>query len=120
MLVAKSASVERRAISTVEGLRVRGQVGLKPMMGGEQMVMLEIHYPPGAGAPPHTHQHETLCYVVKGKVKVVIEGETHILEEGDACRHPQGVLHGIEGMEDATVLEIKSPAQALEQFLGTS
>ena len=120
MLMAKNSDVKARAIKMVEGLPIHGEVRTKPLIGGTEMILLEIHYPPGAGAPLHTHQHETLCYVVKGKVKVVIGDESYTLEEGDACRHPKDVLHSIEGVEEATVLEIKSPAQPIEQFLGLS
>ena len=90
---------------------------MKPLMIGDQMVLLEINYPPGAGAPLHVHQHETVCYVVRGKGQITVGEEVFILEAGDACRHPQDVPHRIE---DALVLEIKSPAQEIGQFLGTS
>jgi quercetin dioxygenase-like cupin family protein len=61
-----------------------------------------------------------LCYVVGGKVRVTVADEVFELGSGDACIHPAGVLHGIEGVEQATVLEIKSPAQAIDRFLGTT
>jgi quercetin dioxygenase-like cupin family protein len=119
MIVARSADVPERAIKTIEGLPVQGEVHMKPMMAGDQMVMLEIHYPAGSGSPPHVHQHESVVYVLRGKVRMVVDQETFVLDAGDACRHPQGVTHGVEAIEDATILEIKSPVQALEQFLGT-
>ena len=56
----------------------------------------------------------------RGKVKVTVGDEEFVLGPGDVCRHPQGVPHGIEGVEQAKVLEIKSPAQPIDQFLGTS
>ena len=119
MIVAKNVDVEHRAVKLIEGLPIRGDVKMKPLMGGDQMIMLEIQYPAGSGSPRHAHQHESLLYVVKGKVKAEIDGESYTLGPGDACRHPEGVPHGIESLEDATILEIKSPAQPLEQFLGT-
>jgi quercetin dioxygenase-like cupin family protein len=118
MIVARNGDVIGVAIKTVEGVPIQGEVMLKPLMAGEEMVMLELHYPKGAGSPPHSHDHESLCYVVKGTVRAVVEGETHTLRAGDACRHPRGVAHGIEALSDATVIEVKSPAQPLERFLG--
>ena len=120
MIVNRNPDVEARKIKTVEGHPLHGEVSMKPMMIGDQMVLLEINYLPGAGAPPHVHQHETVCYVVRGKVKITVGEEVFILEAGDACRHPQDVPHGIVGVEDALVLEVKSPAQEIGQFLGTS
>ena len=120
MIVARNVDVEHRPMKTVEGLPFQGEVRMKPLIQGDQMVMLEIHYPLGASSPLHRHQHESLCYVVKGRVKVVVGKETYTLGAGDACRHPKGVPHSIESVEDATIVEIKSPAQPLEQFLGAA
>ena len=120
MFATRNADVRRRALKTVEGLPLKGAVTMKPLMQAREMTMMELHYPTGSGSPLHIHQHESVCYVVKGRVRMMVAGETHILEAGDACVHPQGVPHGIEAVEDATVVEVKSPAQPLEQFLGTA
>ena len=57
---------------------------------------------------------------IKCMLPNMVEDETFIVGAGDACRHPEGVTHSVEAIEDATILEIKSPAQPLEQFLGIS
>lgn len=120
MIVNRNTDVETRKIRTVEGLPTHGEISMKPLMIGNKMLLLEIHYPPGAGAPLHTHQHETVAYVVRGKVKMTVGKETFTLGAGDCCRHPQDVPHGIESIGDALVLEVKSPAQKIEQFVGLS
>tara|TARA_B100001123_G_scaffold416411_1_gene518029 strand:- start:636 stop:998 length:363 start_codon:yes stop_codon:yes gene_type:complete len=119
MIFARNANIPRRIIKTIEGLDLQGEVGLKPMISGDEMVMLEIDYPAGSGSPPHVHQHESLAYVLQGRVKMVVGEESFILNAGDACRHPKGVKHGVEAIESSIILEIKSPVEALEQFLGT-
>ncbi len=115
MYLAKNAEVKEQVLTTVEGKQLKGEVRLKAMMAGNQ-----IQYAPGTGTPTHVHQHESLVYVVKGKVKMTVENEVYILSAGDVCRHPQGVPHSVEGLEQATVVEIKSPAPRLEEFLGIS
>ncbi len=119
-------NVRARRNADVEGLRIReveGRLTLgvgpvcKPLIAGDQMTLLEINYAPGAGAPPHVHDHETICYVVRGRVRTVIDGEEIELGPGDVCIHPRGVAHGIVGVEDALVIEIKSPAQPVAEFL---
>jgi quercetin dioxygenase-like cupin family protein len=40
------------------------------LIKGDKMTLLEIHYAAGVGAPLHTHTHESIAYVVKGKVKI--------------------------------------------------
>ena len=119
MNLSKNSDVKERRIKTVEGKTLHGDVVMKPLIAGDQMTLLEIQYAPGAGAPSHVHKHETLAYVVKGKVKMTVGKEEYILNAGDVCKHPQGVPHGVEGIEQALVIEIKSPAQPIEQFLGT-
>lgn len=120
MYLAKNVEVKEQVLTTVEGKQLKGEVRLKAMMAGNQMTLLEIQYAPGTGTPTHVHQHESLVYVVKGKVKMTVENEVYILSAGDVCRHPQGVPHSVEGVEQATVVEIKSPAPRLEEFLGIS
>jgi hypothetical protein len=38
---------------------------------------------------------------------------------GDVCRHPKGVLHGLEAIEESIVVEIKSPAPDIAAFFAT-
>jgi quercetin dioxygenase-like cupin family protein len=115
----RNADVKERRIKIVEGKATHGEVIMKPLMIGDKMTLLEIQYAPGAGAPLHVHRHETVAYVVKGKVKMFVGNEEYVLGVGDVCLHPEGVPHGVEGIEQAVVVEIKSPAQPIEQFLGT-
>ncbi|MCH8205824.1 MAG: cupin domain-containing protein [Chloroflexi bacterium] len=119
MLVSRNADAERQAITAIEGLPVRGDVTVKPLMSGDGMVMLEVHYAAGSASPVHVHQHESLCYVVSGRAEATVGDESFTLGPGDVCRHPDGVPHGLEAIEETTVIEVKSPAQPLEQFLGT-
>lgn len=118
MNLSKNSEVEGRKLTTVEGKPLHGDVVVKPLMTGDHMTLLEVHYTPGAGASPHVHQHESLAYVVRGKVRMKVGEEEYVLNAGDVCKHPQGVLHSVEGIENSVVVEIKSPAQPLEKFLG--
>src|SRR5262245_63896583 len=82
------------------------------------MTFLQIRYAAGVGAPLHTHSHESIAYVVSGKVKSTVGSTTFIMGPGDVCRHPKGVLHGLEAIEDSLVVEIKAPAPDLAAFFG--
>ena len=63
--------------------------------------------------------HESLVYVVRGRVKTTVGNEVYVLGPGDVGCHPQGVPHTVEAIEESIVIEIKSPAPDLAQFLGT-
>ena len=54
--------------------------------------------------------------VVKGKVKSTVGAEEFIMGPGDVGRHPAGVLHGLEAIEESVVVEIKSPAPDIGAF----
>jgi quercetin dioxygenase-like cupin family protein len=119
MILSKNADVKAITVKAIEGKPMYGgDLLVKPLITGDEMTFLEIHYTPGVGAPLHVHTHESLAYVVKGKVKMIVGKEEFILGPGDVCRHPKGVPHGVEGIEESIVVEIKSPAPELGSFLG--
>ena len=117
MIKSRNADVEAVAVSAVEGKPMYGgDMLVKPLIRGDEMTFLEIHYAAGVGAPLHTHAHESIAYVVKGKMKSTVGSEEFIMGPGDVCRHPKGVLHGLEAIEDSVVVEIKSPAPEIGTF----
>ena len=117
MLSAKNSEVVPLTVSAVEGKPTYGgNLVVKPLIKGDQMTFLEIHYAAGVGAPLHTHTHESVAYVVKGKMKSTVGEDEFIMGPGDVCRHPIGVLHGLEAIEESVVVEIKSPAPDIAAF----
>jgi len=121
MLSARNADIAEIRVSSVEGKPTYGgELTVKPLIKGEEMTFLEIRYAAGVGAPLHTHTHESIAYVVSGKVKSTVGSTAFIMGPGDVCRHPKGVLHGLEAIEDSVVVEIKAPAPDLANFFGLS
>jgi unsaturated pyranuronate lyase len=119
MILSKNSDVKGLNVKAIEGKPMYGgDLLVKPLIKGDEMTLLEIHYTPGVGAPLHVHDHESLAYVVKGKVKMTVGKEVYTLGPGDVCRHPRGVPHGVEGVEESIVVEIKSPAPDIASFLG--
>ncbi len=118
-LVARHAEVADVLVSFIEGKPMHGKLMLKPLLRGEQMSILELHYQPGTKAPLHTHTHESLIYVVSGRVKTWIGDEVFVLGPGDVARHPPGVLHTVEALVESTVVEIKSPPPDIPALIGS-
>ena len=94
-----------------------GGLRAKPLFLCEHMTFLEITYTKGTGAPVHVHAHESLVYVVRGRIKTTIGEEEFVLEPGDACLHPAGMPHTVEALKGSTMVEIKSPAPNIAKFL---
>lgn len=120
MHAVQNAECKTVAVKSIEGSATYGDaLQVKPLIAGETMALLEIRYAAGSGAPPHVHDHESVVYVVKGRVRTLIDSATHDLGPGDACRHPAGVAHAVEALEDAVIVEIKSPRPDLAVLFGS-
>lgn len=105
-------------VSTLEGKAVYGgELEVKLRVSGDEMILLEIFYAKGVGTPLHSHTHESVIYVVRGKLQGTIDGKEIIMAPGDTCRHPAGVLHDVEALEDSVILECKSPAPDISAFM---
>jgi quercetin dioxygenase-like cupin family protein len=119
MLTPPRADAKAIRVSTLEGKQVYGgELLVKPIVLGDEMTLLEIYYAAGVGTPPHSHAHESIIYVVSGKLKGTIEGKEVIMGPGDVCRHPKGVVHAVEALEDTVIIECKSPAPDISAFMG--
>jgi quercetin dioxygenase-like cupin family protein len=117
VIVSRHADVAGVVVSSIEGKPMHGTLVLKPMLKGEQMTLLELHYQPGTKAPLHTHSHESIIYVVSGRVRTWIGDHVYDLGPGDVARHPAGALHTVEGLVESTIIEIKSPAPDIATFI---
>jgi quercetin dioxygenase-like cupin family protein len=112
-LFVKNDAVPAQVITKLEG-HDEGvgdkRLTIKPLIAGETMVFMEAVRPQGLIDPEHAHpDHESICYLVSGRVRVVIDGESFIAEPGDAWIHPAGVKHYHEALEESVQIEIKSP-----------
>ena len=118
MLISSTSTAQPNRVSTIEGKSIKGgDLLVKPLMQGEEMTLLEIHYAAGVGTPLHSHTHESIVYVLSGKLKATIEENVFFVRQGDVCRHPKGVMHGLEAIEDSVILECKSPAPDISGFM---
>ncbi len=59
-------------------------------------------------AHSHEKKHETF-FVVKGGVRMVLDGKERIMNEGDVLAVPPGLLHTFVGVGNALILEISTP-----------
>ena len=105
------ASVPDEHITAVEGVvEEPGQLAIKPLLVGDDMLFLQAFKGRGMKDPIHQHDdHESIAYLVKGRMRLVIGGQEFIAEAGDAWMHPRGVPHFSEALEDCIQVEVKSP-----------
>ncbi|MBP6854101.1 MAG: cupin domain-containing protein [Rhodoferax sp.] len=97
-------------LASVEGIKPKGKVEVRRVMVGNEILMLHVLREKGLIDPLHQHDdHETVAYLIKGRLRLVIGGEEFIAEAGTSWIHPRGVAHFSEALEDCEQLEIKSP-----------
>jgi quercetin dioxygenase-like cupin family protein len=105
----KDVRVER--ITAVEGVvEDASRLTLQKLLVGQDMVMVSAFKGKGMQDPMHQHDdHESVAYLLSGRMRVVIGGTEFTAEPGTAWIHPRGVPHFSEALEDSVQLEIKSP-----------
>lgn len=108
MVFSKTTDRNKQIVNSVEGKPLKCGILVSSLINGEEMTMLEVRLHPGDHTPLHKHTHESIIYVVNGKLKASVGDESYVLGQGDACLHPRQVQHCVEALEESTVVEIKS------------
>ena len=71
----------------------------------------------GQTCPEHSHdvKHETF-FVVKGRVKMVLNGEAQTMKEGDRLVMNTATRHAFTGIGNALLLEVSMPSTLEDNF----
>ena len=85
-----------------------GVDSVKVLMATPNLIVFEAFRPKGAVDRMHMHvDHHSVAYQKMGRVRMMIDSETYIVEAGDTYRHPMGVKHQHEALQDAIRIEFK-------------
>lgn len=88
----------------------------RQMVVGENVMVVRFTFDPFLVTPEHTHPHEQVSLVIKGRVKFFISGEERIVSAGDVLHFPPHNRHGATMLDEEVVLiDIFSPIR--EDFL---
>ncbi|MBI3969018.1 MAG: cupin domain-containing protein [Chloroflexi bacterium] len=80
------------------------------LASGQRVQMVELQLQKGFFRPTHSHpEHESIGYVVSGRLQMMIDGKEYTLGPGDAWHHRIGVDHWTRALEDSVAVEIHSP-----------
>ena len=90
-------------------------VQLKTLVWGERTLLCEFKIEKGKGLPSHTHPHEQTGYLISGRMRFTIGGETFEAEPGDSWSIRGDVGHAAEALEESKGVEIFSPVR--EEYL---
>jgi quercetin dioxygenase-like cupin family protein len=87
----------------------------RTLNSGDHTTLAEISLANGSVVPSHTHPHEQIGYVARGRVLFEIDSEKQELVEGDSYLIPGGIAHEVTAFEDSICIDVFSPVR--EEFL---
>jgi quercetin dioxygenase-like cupin family protein len=102
MFYKSSNSGYRQALKGIE---------LKTLVYGDKTLFTEFRLEKGSLLPRHAHPHEQTGYLISGRIRLSIGGETFEVEPGDSWCIPGDVEHGAEILLDSLAIEVFSPVR---------
>jgi quercetin dioxygenase-like cupin family protein len=85
-------------------------------VAGERLMMCRLTLQPHVDTPVHSHPHEQMTLVERGRVRFTIDGDTRLVAAGDVLHFPPNVAHGATMLDEEVVLiDIFTPIR--EEFL---
>lgn len=88
----------------------------RQMIWGERLMVCRLTFAPGVITSVHSHPHEQITIVERGRVAFIVEGQERLATAGDVLRFPPHCEHGATMLDEEVVLiDIFSPIR--EDFL---
>ncbi len=88
----------------------------RQMVVGERLMVCRLTLKPHVDTPIHSHPHEQMTIVERGRVRFTIDGDTRLVSAGDVLHFPPNVTHGATMLDEEVVLiDIFTPIR--EDFL---
>jgi quercetin dioxygenase-like cupin family protein len=88
----------------------------RQMVVGERLMMCRLTLQPHVDTPVHSHPHEQMTLIERGRVRFTIDGHEKVVGAGDVLHFPPNVAHGATMLDEEVVLiDIFTPIR--EEFL---
>lgn len=81
----------------------------RTLNAGERTMLCEIELARGAVVPLHTHPHEQIGYLSRGRLLFRIGDEEKEIGEGDSWIVPSETPHIVTALEDSIAIDVFSP-----------
>jgi quercetin dioxygenase-like cupin family protein len=82
---------------------------------GKTMYQMLARLDAGSKMPAHQHPQEQIVHILKGRMRLIVDGTPHELAAGDSFYLAANVPHGVETIEETRVLDTFSPPR--EEYL---
>jgi quercetin dioxygenase-like cupin family protein len=113
--VIKLKIVKLEEAPTLETIKGRHGVILQ---SGQKIMMMMLTVQPGIPAPPHSHPHEQVGYLIEGRGVLFSGGESVEIEAGTSFLIPPNESHNFNatGEKPAIIIDVFSPPR--KDYLG--
>lgn len=78
---------------------------------GDNMTTVFWEIDEGSVLPEHSHVHEQIATVLKGKFELVIDGQAKVLEPGMTAIIPSNAVHSGKAITDCEINDVFSPVR---------
>ncbi len=96
-------------IAGVDATDLGEGVTRKILASGGTMMTVQFSFEKGAVGTPHTHVHEQVGYVLRGRFELTLGSDKTTLETGDTYYVPSNTVHGVVALEDGVLLDVFTP-----------
>lgn len=86
-------------------------VELRVLCYGAATMLTEFRLAAGHELPTHSHPHEQTGYLVRGRIRLRIGAESHVVAPGDSWCIAGGTEHGATILEGSVAVEVFSPVR---------
>jgi len=88
----------------------------RQLFWGDRVMVCRLRIAPHTVTAVHSHPHEQITMVERGRVRYIVDGQELVLKQGDLLHLPSGITHGATMLDEEVVLiDIFSPVR--EDFL---
>ena len=88
----------------------------RQLFWGDRVMVCRLVIAPHTVTAVHSHPHEQITMVERGRVRYIVDGHELVLEQGEMLHLPAGITHGATMLDQEVVLiDIFSPVR--EDFL---
>ena len=105
-----SRSADARVTSPEAGLT------RKVLAYNDKLFVAEHQLSKGFNGALHSHPHEQLVYVIRGRLRITAAGESFEVTDGDTFLVRGGVQHAAAALEDSLVIDVFTPCR--EDYIG--
>ncbi|MCJ2520689.1 MAG: cupin domain-containing protein [Candidatus Thermoplasmatota archaeon] len=99
------------SVESTEPVEVREGIARRTLVYGERVLVAHWEIHAGTRFGEHSHIYEQAGFVLKGRLRMIIDGEPTELTAGSAYLVPSDVKHDAIALEDVEVVDTFTPVR---------